>query len=119
MPNYHKSCNTSMDIVYYPISNYPDIRKDHSVRSFLKCDKVNAEKIESFNKNKAWMYNIDKMDNDNGKADGWLKADILYREFPGLSKEIKGVRTKFDGVSVFFNSEEMAAYITQKYNSSK
>ena len=48
-------------------------------------------------------------------ADGWIRADILYRQFPGLSREVSNVSTKFDGGSIFFNSTQMAEYITKKY----
>ena len=65
--------------------------------------------------NKGWMFNIDKMDNDENKADGWLKADILYQQFPGLKKEISGVTTKYMEGSIFFKSDEMARFITDNY----
>lgn len=68
---------------------------------------------ETLIKNKGWMNTIDGMD---GNQDGWLKADFLYQQFPGLKKELSGVDTKYENGSVFFNSSQMAKFITNEYN---
>lgn len=68
---------------------------------------------QNLEKNKGWMYNIDSMD---GNQDGWLKADILYQQFPGLKKELPGITTKYEDGSIFFKSSQMAQFITDEYN---
>ena len=79
----------------------------------IKTLLVQKKYSQNLVKNEGWMNNIDGMD---GNQDGWLKADILYQQFPGLKKELPGITTKYENGSIFFKSSQMAKFITDEYN---